>query len=322
MDLLIDEIKSNRDVRDTTLKIYKTNLNKLAMKLTGDKYKNIDFLKDYDKVKEYLEDKSNSNRKKILSSILIALNPKKGEIKDNNEKLYNKYKILLNKENDVYLNQIRDNNKTEHDEKNWIEWEKIINEREKLLKQIKARNIKLTDAHVKNKKDFLLVQDYLISSLYTYLPPRRLEYADTIVISEPEFKKTTEKEKDDNIYLVNKGKTKKYFSFGKNAIKSETLENLQVDVPKELNKILNLWLSINKTKNLLVNNNMTKLTKNNLTKKLKQIFKDTDKDISVVLLRKIFLSHKFGDDNKERKEISKLMNHDISTQGKFYIKDN
>lgn len=321
MDKLIETLKKNRDVRDSTLKVYLTNLNRLSKAITNEDYKDDKFLKKYDDVVKFIEDKSNSVKRKYLSSILIALSPeKKNSPKEDNEELYKKYKSLLNTENNSYLDKIRDNNKSQRDLKNWVEWDKIVEVRNNLLKQVKAKGIKFNIYGVKKLNDFFLVQDYLISSLYTLLPPRRLEYADTEMINKKEFDELSQSEKDNNNYLVNVNKSKKFFHYGKNAVKSDTYDNTVVNVPRELNTLLNFWIHTNKSNNLLVNGKGNKLTKNALGKRITEIFKDTGKNISVVLLRKIYLSHKFGDVNEERKEIAKMMNHDVNTASTFYIK--
>jgi hypothetical protein len=321
MEKLIDTIKKNRDIRDSTLSVYLTNLNRLSKAITNEDYKDNKFLKKYDEIITYLKDKSNSVKRKNLSSILIALSPeKKNSPSEDNDELYKKYKSLLNNENNNYLDKIRNNNKSSKDLKNWVEWEEIINIRNKLLKQVRAREIKFNISGVKKLNDFFLVQDYLIASLYTLLPPRRLEYADVEIINKKDFDKLSQSEKDNNNYLVNVNKSKKFFHYGKNAVKSDTYDNTIVEIPRELNSLLNFWINTNKSKFLLVNNKGNKLTKNALSKKITEIFKETGKKISVVMLRKIFLSNKFGEVNEERKEIAKMMNHDVNTASTFYIK--
>lgn len=321
MEELLNKIKKSRNVRDVTLNVYKLNLNRLARGVTGEEYKDSKFLKQYEKVIEFLNDKSGSVKRKYLSSILISLSPeKKNDPIDEYEDVYQKYKALLNNENAKYLDKVRDNNKSEKDVNNWVEWEKLIEVRNDLIKQVRAKNIKFNNYGVKKVSDFFLVQDYLISSLYTFLPPRRLEYADTKIIKKKDFDKLSQEEKDNNNYLVDVNKSNKFFSYGKNAVKSETAENLKIDIPKELNAVLNFWINTNKSNNLLVTRKGTKMSKNALGKKLNEIFKDTGKNISVVLLRKIYLSHKFGDVNEERKEIAEMMNHDVKTASTFYIK--
>ena len=46
-----------------------------------------------------------------------------------------------------------------------------------------------------------------------------------------------------------------------------------------------------------------------------------DKSISTTMLRKIVLSHKFADVNKEKEEMAKITGHSISTMDKVYIKE-
>lgn len=321
MDSLIKTIQENRDIRPSTVNIYKSNLNKLAKALTDDEFKSVNFLTDVDKVLDYLKDKSNSVKRKFISTILIALSPKKkNDPIDKYEDAYNKYKNILNNENTEYLDKIKNNNKSEKDLNNWIQWSEILKVPERLLKQMRGREIKLNKAGVKNLKDFQLVQDYIISLLYTQLPPRRLEYADAEFISKSDFDKLNSKEKDNNIYLVNEKANKKFFSFGKNKVKSETLDNVKVDIPKSMNTILNFWIKTNKSTNLLVNNKGEKLNKNALGKRITEIFKSTGKNISVVLLRKIYLSDKYGELLQERKKTAEEMNHSLNTSNTFYIK--
>lgn len=321
MDTLIKTIEDNRDIRESTLKIYKSNLSKLAKGITDKEFTSVTFLKDTDKVLEFLNDKSNSVKRKYISTILIALSPKKkNDPSKEYEETYNKYKNLLNNENSEYLDKIKNNSKSEKDINNWTTWKEIKTVPIKLLKQIRGRDIKLNKPGVRNFKDFSLVQDYIISLLYTELPPRRLEYADTKFISKSEFDNLDSKDKDNNIYLVNEKANKKFFSFGKNKVKSETLDNVKIDIPKSMNTILNFWIKTNKSDYLLVNNKGEKLNKNALGKKLTEIFKATGKNISVVLLRKIYLSDKYGEVLEERKEDSVAMNHSMNTASTFYIK--
>lgn len=324
MDKLLETIKNNRSVRDTTLKLYKTNLNKLSNEITDEDFKNTDFLvKKSDKVLEFLESKSNSVKKKFLASIMIALSPKmKNEPEDKDKDAYLKYKNLLNKENGIYLDSVRDNNKSERDKKNWSSMEDIIKVRESILKQIKAKGYNFSKSTgVKSKKDFFQIQDYIISSLYTYLPPRRLDYAGMKKINKSDYDKLSENDLDNNNYLVSINKSNKFLHFGKNSVKSETENNVTIQIPKKLNPVLNFWFKVNKTPYLLVSRTGDKLTKNALSKILVEIFKPTGKNISVVMLRKIYLSEKYAELNKEKEKDAEMMNHSVGVANNFYVKE-
>ena len=324
MDSLIKTIQDNRGVKHTTLKMYKTNLETLANVVTGKDYENSDFLvKDLDKVMEFLKTKSNSVKKKLIASSMVALSPeRKGEPIERNKSAYEKYKKLLNSENTIYLDSVRDNKKSERDKKNWTTMSEIIKIRDGLLRQIKAKGYNFKKSKgVDSKKDFFLIQDYLIACLYTYLPPRRLDYANMNNTTKTIYDNLTEKDKNDNNYLVNINKSNKFLSFGKNAVKSETDDDVIIQLPKKMNDLINFWTTINLKDNLLTSRTGEKLTKNALSKQITDIFKKTGKNISVVMLRKIYLSEKYADVNEEKKKDSEAMNHSVSVANTFYVKN-
>ena len=64
-----------------------------------------------------------------------------------------------------------------------------------------------------------------------------------------------------------------------------------------------------------------KVSRNYFTQFLQKISKKyLDKNISTTLLRKIILSDKFGELNKEKQELSHITGHSVSTMDKVYIK--
>lgn len=323
MDKLLKVIKDNRDVRQTTLDEYKRSLNTLSNAITGKKYENNDFiLKKKDDIEKLLKEKSNSLQKKYLSGVLVALSPKgKNQPDEKNKKIYSEYLSLLNNQNQEYLNKISNNNKSEKDIQKWTDWNSIVNVNKSLKRELNAKGIKMSNPETKNKKQLFLLQDYLISSLYTMLPPRRLDYGNALIISKNDYDRLKQKDKDDNVYLVDEKKNKKFFSFGKNAVKSETVNNVIIETPKELNTVINAWLKVNDTKYLLINKKGEIMGKNALSKQLTNIFEPTGKKLSVVMLRKIYLSDKFGDIRKEMKETAEEMNHSTGTQQNIYVKN-
>ena len=270
---------------------------------------------------EYLSNLSNSVKKKMIASIMVAISPEKNNPPEKYKLFYNKLKSMLNKENGIYLESVSNNKKSKKDEKNWTTMNELHKVREKLLKHIKAKGYDFKkDKGVESKKDFFLIQKYLIASLYTLLPPRRLIYADMKIVSQKEFNNISEKEKEENAYLVNVNKSRKYFYYGKDADKSSTDEAVKIDVPKSMNNLLNFWITINKKDHLLLNNLGEKLSKNNLSKEVRSIFSNKSKNISVNLIRKIFVSETFKNVNKEKEEIAEQMNHSVSVADNFYSK--
>ncbi len=324
MDTLEKTLKEHRNVRDSTVKIYKRHLNKLANAITGSDYKSNDFLKSKKKeIKSFLNKQTSSTKKNYIASILVALSPKaRKEPAKKYKDVYEEYSNNLLDEHSKYTESLKDNEKNLKESENWLDWEDIMKIRHKLGLEIKKMGYKQNSKEIKNKKDLNTLQKYLVLSLYTLHSPRRLEYADTKVISYREFQKLPEEDKDNNIYLVVVSRNKKFFSFGKNAVKSETPDNLKINLDKGLNSVLNLWLNVTNNTNdyLLKDSRGNKMTKNGLSKFLSKIF--SPKKISASMLRKIFLSNQFQPENEKKKKLAEEMNHSVKTQQSVYVKEN
>ena len=320
MDNLLENIKKSRDIRETTLSIYKNMLNRLSKELDVDFSMNM-FETKQNEILEYLSNLSNSVKKKMIASIMVAISPEKNNPPEKYKLFYNKLKSMLNKENGIYLESVSNNKKSTKDQKNWTTMNELHKVRERLLKHIKAKGYNFRkDKGVESKKDFFLIQKYLIASLYTLLAPRRLIYADMKIVNQKEFNEISEKEKEENAYLVNVNKSRKYFYYGTKSDKSSTDEPVKIDVPKSMNNLLNFWITINKKDHLLLNNLGEKLSKNNLSKEVRSIFSNKSKNISVNLIRKIFVSETFKKVNKDKEEIAEQMNHSVSVADNFYSK--
>jgi hypothetical protein len=63
-----------------------------------------------------------------------------------------------------------------------------------------------------------------------------------------------------------------------------------------------------------------KENKNQFGIRIQNIFKRYDMDISVVMLRKIYLSEKYASVKQEQKEDAEQMNHSVEVQQKIYVK--
>ena len=323
MDTLVNTLKEKRGVRDSTIKIYKRMLNRLSQKINKKDYENRDFLKSKQKeIIEFLNTQTDSVKKNFISSILIALSPeaKRTPLKGFKE-AYDKYNNILLEEHKKYYDGIKDKQKNEKESKNWMEWDDILKYMRKLAGKIRKLGYTQKSDVVKSKKDLDLLQQYLVLSLYTLHSPRRLEYADIKVVDNGEFNKLSSSEKDNNIYLVKISRNKKFFSFGKNAVKSETSENVKIPVDRQLNSVINLWLNFNKSDHFLLDSRGNKLTKNGLTKFIQKIFRPLDKNISASMLRKIKVSHEFDPAIEDKKKkMAKEMNHSVDIQQKVYSK--
>ncbi len=84
---------SPRNLKENTVKVYVSNLRKLATVLTGQEYVNPDFFLDSD-LTEYISNLSDSKKRIILSTILLALSPSEKNTVTNPiyQDTYDKYK--------------------------------------------------------------------------------------------------------------------------------------------------------------------------------------------------------------------------------------
>ncbi len=324
MESLVKNLKEHRNVRESTIKVYTRHLEKLSKKINDTEYKSAEFLKSKKKeIMKFLNEQSSSTRKNYLASVLVALSPKERRNPDKKYKsVYEEYSNTLLDEHSKYTEKLKDNEKNIKESENWLDWSDVQQKRINLGKEIKKMGYKQNDHELKSKKDFQKLQQYLVLSLYTLHAPRRLEYADTKVISYREFNKLSDDEKDNNIYLVVVSRNKKFFSFGKKAVKSETKENIKINLDKGLNSVVNLFLNVtnNTDDYLLKDSRGSKMTKNGLSKYLSKIF--SPKRISASMLRKIFLSNEFQPENDKKKKLAKEMNHSVKVQQGIYVKEN
>lgn len=324
MDNLISKIQK-RGVRNSSLNLYRRHLNKIHKFLTGSEFKNMDFVNSHNKdLNEFLNKQSSSVKKNYISSILVGLSPDSKKNPDEKyQDVYNNLSKMLVEEHSNYINSKKENKKNDKESDNWLEWNDILKLKKTLGNELRKRNVKLSNKEI-NKKNKDLLQQYLVLSLYTDIPPRRNEYADMQIINKSDYNKLNDNDKEDNIYLITNGRNKKKMSFGRSAVKSETENKYNVfDVPSNLNSVINLWLNYHNEKYLLEDSRGNKLTKNGLTKYLNKIFQPLEKSISTSMLRKIFLSHKFKDEakrEKEKEELSRKMNHSKEVQQSIYVK--
>lgn len=271
-------------------------------------------LMDYNKVAGVLNDMSYSTSQQMISTILLLLSPtQRKSPAPSMLPLYNKYNDLL--KNEQAKHKSVGNIKTDKEKKNWIDYNMISNNYlkpyVKKTKQIDLSNPTPTD------KD--TVFKTVLLSLYMYLPPRRLEYSNVSIISKKDYGTLPQETKNSNNFMVVQ-KNPLFFSWGD--VKSPTLEAVVVKIPKELKSVLNIYMKINSKKSgdKLLTIGGKSITSNRLTKELNKIFSPTK--ISASMLRKIYLTHKYGNIKAGQGLDAEMMNHSVAVQQNEYVKDN
>ena len=126
-----------------------------------------------------------------------------------------------------------------------------------------------------------------------------------------------------NYLLIDK---KKYYFIFNDFKTVKSVKQHTVEVPKEIKKILKIWIKFNKERlkhdnSLLINSDMKPLNTNGLVKLVPIVFKSSGKHITVSLLRKIWISENVDGKNGEKnKVLAKAMHHSTNTQYNTYFK--
>lgn len=309
---ILKEARPN--VKDTTIRMYSTNLNKLRRLMDKEDYT---FLGDIEEVKDKLTTLHYTTQRNYYNSIIVFLMAISKENDKYNELIetYNDIRDSLNKkyEDENATGVISDKQKN-----NFVKLEevnKMINDMENDIKQnkLKKKGDKLTP------KEKQLIMLYILFNIYTRLPMRN-DVAGMEAISRREYNKLSEEDKKERNYLL---VDKNRMQFVVNQFKtSAKYKELDIDIPKDLEKYLRLWLRINGPGVLFKSTTDKPLTRNALSQLLiKTTKKYLNKSISTTMLRKIVLSDKFADVKKEMEDMSEITGHSVDTMNKIYVKE-
>jgi hypothetical protein len=283
------------NISASSKKLYTHNLKKLNQ---DQEIKNLNFLKNKENILEQLESKKPNTKRTYLISIVSAVkNSENKQIK----KLYDYYYPILEQLNKDLIDNTK---KTDKEVDNWIseeELKEVIENCDAIIEEIKTKR-KIDD------KQYDKLLDCLILSLYTKIAPRRsLDYIE-MVVSKPEENQTT------NYYYQGKF----YFNRFKTAKK---YQQQIIDVPPSLDQILKLYLKFKKgeSNKLLVNVKGVGLkTSTDMTNRLNKIF---GSKVSSSMLRKQFLTNKYGSIINDLEKDTENMGTSVGTALNNYIKD-
>jgi len=284
MNNLEQNIEKKRNLKQSSIHIYIINIKKIHRYINQESDDNMDFLKNKEKIMEYLSTKAISTQKNYISSIIIALDSSNtnGEY-DNILEIYRKLLIEYIEKYNIILEKNK-----EHPRPSLKELRKVINVYKSELMERNA----FSNPYM-NEKNFELLQKYVVGSLYsttnTEPLPIFLEYGDMEIITKHEYKLLSEDQLDTNNYLIVKSRNTKIFHIAGG--KSPTLFRL-IPIGKKLNSILNIWLKYNKSDNFLLDSKGNIMSSNQLSKYLLKVFKPTGKKISATLLRQIHQSER------------------------------
>ena len=306
---LFEKIQESRDIKEKSINAYITSLKKIHNYIDdGTDFDSLKFLesKKFKDVLEFLNTLKLPTRKNYIAAILVALSAYNVD-----DKLIEKYRNHLDILAVEYNKKIKSHEKSEKLEKNWTTMKELQDIVKRYKRDIKEKSLDKKETY--NKKDLDLYQKYLVGSLYTILPPLRNDYANMKVITFKEYENIEDKK---NNYLVIVSKSKKFFSFG--AYKTSEVYGIKtLDIPRNLNNIINKWLERNKTGFFLINTKNEPLSENGLTKFLYKTFESTGKNISSTIIRHVYLSDKYKNVNDEKAKDAAAMLHSVGEQDNY-----
>ena len=311
---LSQSINDSRNIKENSLRAYMISLKKMHEKLDTDAdFDSIDNWlcgKNIEKIINLLSEMKITTRKNYIAAIIVALTTDKDKYEDA-LKEYREYLSIIVEE---YNKQLKSQTKSQKQEENWASMDKLKEIVSGYKKEI--RKLDLANKEIWSNKEFNLYQLYLVGLLYTELPPVRLDYSNMMLITEADYKKLKQKDKN---YLVLVSRNKKYFSLG--SYKTEDKYGVHIiEIPPVINSVINKWLSHNTTGYFLVNTQRNILSDNGLTKLLNKVFAATGKKISSTMIRHIYLSGKYDANQAEMEKDAAAMLHSVGTQQGVYVK--
>ena len=308
-----DISKDRPQLKTNTVKQYVVNLKKLQKIYDTDGY---DFLKKPDDVMDKISNLHYLSQRNMLNAVIVLLMALNHDKK--HDELLEEYGKLRDELNDKYSEEQKSGIISDKQSKNFATTEEIFEMINKMADDLKPLKKKTKDEIT--KKEMQLLQAYTLFNIYARMPFRN-DVAGMMAINQAQYKKLSEKEKKDNNYLVVPSKGNIYFVLNKYKT-SKKYEELDLPIEdKDLRKILRYYLKMNGMGILFKTSTGKPLTRIELSKVLlKYSEKYMNKKISTTLLRKIYLSSKYGNMKEELEKDNKVMGHSKQVALDTYVK--
>ena len=304
-------ILEKRPIKEKSAEAYVIILRKLN---DNQEIENLDYLKNTKEILDKISHLKLTTQRNYIGAVLVGLGLQGNE---NDESMLFYKKHLIDNLNKSYNEFIESHEKSESQTLNWcslIELDNIRNQYKKVIRKEKYINKKELTTEEK-----LYLRDYLIVSLYTLIPPARIDYAPMNIINNidddnNESNSLYIKSRNTKSFILNEYKTFK--KYGKKII----------NIPSELNSVINLYLKFNKlTNSFLYNSKGEYMTAKELTLLIPKVFsRYSSKHITLNLLRHIYISEnvelKTEEQKKKEQSIANSMCHSVEVQQQYIKK--
>lgn len=295
------QAKLEKQLEGLSAKSIQMYMTKLRILNGNQPFKSLAFLKNTKAMKEKLESIQNDNtRKSYVASIVSVLNRQDDKA---SKKANEIYKTMFMKERNIFTEKQAKGEKSETQEKNWMEQSEVQAIYDALDKQVQdiENKTKLTETEKKR------VEDWLLLSLYVLQPPRR--NADYYMM-----KFGMGDDKEYNYVCLDKG----MYRFNNFKTKKGGAEELPV--PDKMLSVFKQYLDIMKLGAgdfILFQKDEKRISSNKITKRLNTIF---GKKIGASMLRHIYLTDKYSEVKEEQKNDSEFMSHSLGTQKTYIVR--
>lgn len=298
----LEEELVKKGLTASSVKLYLRNLERLNKKQP---LKNLSFLKNVEAIDTFLSEYKENTKRNFLISICSALKTDKKY-----SKLYRVYFEKMMDKNKSLKEQESKNEKTDTQQKNWIEWSAVLEKQKELEEKVDKLPQKL------DEDEYNTLLQYVILSLYVFKPPRRNEYMNMKIVK-------NDKQMDTKTNYLDLMKRDFVFNQFKTAKKTgQQVENIPDELMNVIEKYLYYHPLLSKKKQpkslnipFLVEFNGSQIDKSNqITRILNKIF---GKKVGSSMLRHIFLSDKYGKETEEKKKDAESMGHSVAQQADY-----
>tara|TARA_R100000654_G_scaffold75180_1_gene111839 strand:- start:4330 stop:5409 length:1080 start_codon:yes stop_codon:yes gene_type:complete len=299
-------------LKENTIKQYLIHLGKLQKIFEADDF---NFLNKPEDIKEKLKDNHYTSQRNTYNAIIVLLNALDKD--DKLKPLIEKYSVIRDELNDKYSQEQSTGIISDKQKNNFVDISEVNKMIETMANEIKALNLKKKKDNLSSKEKALL-QVFIIFNIYTRLPLRN-DVAGMEAISKRAYNKLKEDEKKSKNYLVVE-KSNMFFVLNKYKT-AKKYEELKIDIPADLKKLLRYYLKVNGMGVLFKSSTGKALTRNALSQLLiKTTKKYMGKSIGSTMLRKIYLSSKYGDMKEELEKDNAIMGHSKEVALDTYVK--
>ena len=319
----MEEIQKARPhLKTNTIKQYETHLNKLKKIFESDDW---DFLSDPEKVAEKLADKAYTSRRNSYNAVIVLLMALNHD--ERYDELISKYDKMRNELNSQYDTEMASGKISDKQKANFAEYEEIEKMISDMENEIKSKGLKKKETITGKEKEL-----FMVWTIYNFLIriPTRNDMSGQRLISKTMYNKLTEDDKKNNNYLV---KSKNNMVGIYNEYKtSKKYGEKKIDIPKDLEKILNVYIKKAGIKNgdvLFTSSTGKELSRNAISQLLMKTSKKylNGKSVSTTIMRKVVASHHFGEGTEfaklkeQQEELAEKMGHSVDVMNKVYIKE-